>query len=120
MVCEDAREGLAESGELSLVQYRCAVYWRDLAETAKKELRGPAQVAWLNRLQQEWPNLNAALTWCDRADQVELGVRMAAALGWFWYLRGGDRWEGRTWLDLFASRTADMPAAAFARAPPLS
>jgi predicted ATPase len=101
---EYARERLAEAGELSLVQYRYAAYWRDLAEAAQKELRGPAQVVWLNRLAREWPNLNAALTWCDRADQVELGVRMTAALGWFWYLRGGDRWEGRTWLDRFAAR----------------
>ena len=117
---EYARERLAESGELSLVQYRYAVFWRDLAEAAQKELRGPAQVVWLNRLAQESPNLNAALTWCDRADQVELGLRMTAALGWFWYLRGGDRWEGRTWLDRFATRTADMPAAAYARALALS
>src|SRR6202022_4465889 len=48
---EFARERLAEADELSLVQYRYAAYWRDLAEAAEPELRRPAQVAWLNRLE---------------------------------------------------------------------
>jgi predicted ATPase/DNA-binding CsgD family transcriptional regulator len=119
-IAEYARERLAEAGELSLVQYKYAVYWRDLAEAAEAELRGPTQVAWLNRLEREWPNMNAALTWSDRADQIELGVRLTAALGWFWHLRGGDRGDGRTWLDRFASRAAAIPSAAAARARALS
>jgi ATP/maltotriose-dependent transcriptional regulator MalT len=117
---EFARERLAEAGELGLVQYKYAIYWRDLAEAAEPELRRPAQVAWLNRLERERPNLNAALTWSDRADQVDLGVRLTAALAWFWHLRGGDRWEGRIWLDHFARRVGSLPSSAAARARALS
>jgi predicted ATPase/DNA-binding CsgD family transcriptional regulator len=117
---EYARERLAEAGELAYVQFRHAAYWCGLAEEAEIELRGPAQVVWLNELERQWPNLSAALAWCDRAGEVELGVRLAGALGWFWYLRGGDRWEGRVWLERFASGAATLPAAAPARARALS
>jgi predicted ATPase/DNA-binding CsgD family transcriptional regulator len=117
---EYARERLAEAGELEQTQYKNAEFWCELAEAAELELRGPAQVAWLNRLEREWPNLFAALAWSDRAGKVELGVRLAAALGWFWYLRGGDRWEGRTWLERFGGRAIAIPSAAPARARALS
>src|SRR5262249_29357976 len=115
-----ARERLGETGEMEVVECRYAAYWCDLAEAAEPELRRHAQVAWLDRLQREWPNLRAALAWCERAGQPELGVRLAAALGWFWYLRGGDRSEGRAWLERFAELAAFLPSAASARARALS
>jgi predicted ATPase/DNA-binding CsgD family transcriptional regulator len=117
---EYAREQLDEAGELASVQYKYATYWRDVAETAEARLRGPAQVDWLNHLDQERPNLDAALAWCDRTDQIELGIQLAAALSWFWYLRGGDRSEGRAWLERFAGRGASTPSIAVARAKALS
>jgi predicted ATPase/DNA-binding CsgD family transcriptional regulator len=115
-----ARERLAEARESEVVECRNAAYWCELAEAAEPELRRPNQVAWLDRLQWEWPNLRSALAWCERAGQTELGVRLAAALGWFWYLRGGDRSEGRAWLERFADLAASLQAAAPARARALS
>jgi tetratricopeptide (TPR) repeat protein len=115
-----ARERLAEAGELGVVQYQHAVFWRDLTEAASTELRRAGQVAWLHRLDREWPNIRAALTWCERADQIELGLRLAAALGWYWFLRAGHRWEGKTWLDHFCSRSASSRSAAAVRARALS
>src|SRR5207248_8038764 len=52
---------------------------------------------WLDRLDQEHPNLRAALTWLlANGDPAVLGL--AADLAWFWYVRGA--WsEGRTWLE---------------------
>ena len=117
---EYARERLAQAGELPLLELQYATYWRDVAEVAEARLRGPAQVDWLNRLDRERINLNAALTWCDRTDQIELGMRLATALSWFWYLRGGDRSEGRTWLERFAGRAASFASIASARAKALS
>lgn len=102
---EYAREQLAESGELAVVQRRYAQYWRDLAQSARAQLHGPDQVEWLNRLERDRSNLNAALTWSDQANDLELGTSLASALSWFWYLRGGDRFEGRTWLEHFAARS---------------
>jgi predicted ATPase/DNA-binding CsgD family transcriptional regulator len=117
---EYALERLEEAGELARVQYAYAAYWRDAAEVAETWLRGPTQVEWLNRLDRERVNLDAALSWCDRTDQIELGIRLAVALSWFWYLRGGDRSEGRSWLEGFARRAVAVPSLALARANALS
>jgi DNA-binding CsgD family transcriptional regulator len=117
---EYASEQLAATGELGEIQHRHAAYYCELAETAETELRGINQVTWLERLEWEWPNLRAALAWCDRSGEIELGLRLATALGWFWYLRGGDRREGRTWLERFAGRSASLLSAAAVRARALS
>ncbi|NED53311.1 hypothetical protein G3I24_20730, partial [Micromonospora aurantiaca] len=84
------------------------------AEQAAERLRGPEQAHWLERLDQEAANLNAALAGAT-------GFRLVNALGWYWYLRGrfGDarralaealsterrpspaRTEAETWLTAF-------------------
>jgi len=115
-----ARERLAAAGEVDDADRRHAAFWSGLAEAAEPELRGPGQLAWLDRFEREWPSLGAALAWCERVGHAELGVRLAAALGWFWYLRGGDRWEGRRWSERFAALAASVPGAAAARARALS
>ncbi|MDQ6673486.1 MAG: tetratricopeptide repeat protein [Chloroflexota bacterium] len=117
---EYAREQLHKAGELLRFEYQYATHWRDVAEQAQAQLRGPTQVDWLNRLDRERINLEAALTWSDRNDEIELGVRLAAALSWFWYLRGGDRSGARAWLERFASRSASLVSTAVARANALS
>ena len=103
-----AREQLADSGEMHEVQLAYAMYWRDLAERAAGELHGSRQIEWLDCLERERSNINAVLTWCYQTDQLELGLRLAAAMSWFWYLRGGDRSEGRAWLERFAHRAAGL------------
>ncbi|MER5206619.1 BTAD domain-containing putative transcriptional regulator [Streptomyces sp. NPDC002825] len=59
-------------------------YYRELAETADPELRGPAQLEWLARLDAEDANLRAAL----RRGTPEEGLRLVAALSPYWWLRG--------------------------------
>jgi hypothetical protein len=54
----------------------------------------------LARLEAEHPNLRAALAWLAgvgprRADDL---LRLAAALGWFWWVAGHER-EGLAWLE---------------------
>ncbi len=95
---EYALERLTESGELNALRERHARYYLALAERAAPELRGPQQLVWLQRLdEQEHNNLRAALSWAVERGDAELGLRLAAALGWFWLLRG--HWtEGREWL----------------------
>lgn len=117
---EYACERLTEAGELDLAERQHATYYCTLAEAAEAELHGPAQVAQLDLLERERPNLLAALTWCARTGEAALGVRLAAALGWFFYLRGGDRLDGQAWLEHFASKAAALPSAAAARARALS
>ncbi|SDX03572.1 non-specific serine/threonine protein kinase [Saccharopolyspora shandongensis] len=70
-----------------------------LAEHVDAEWLGPHQVEWLTRLRQDRSNLRAALDFC-RAEPGEEheGLRMAAALRFFWAADGSLR-EGRYWLD---------------------
>jgi predicted ATPase/class 3 adenylate cyclase len=77
-----------------------AVYFLALAERAEPELQGPAQVAWLDRLEREHDNFRAALAWAQAhpRTEAERGLRLAAALEPFWFARGHLR-EGRAWTE---------------------
>jgi predicted ATPase/DNA-binding XRE family transcriptional regulator len=81
-------ERLEESGEEQAVSRRHAEYYLALSERAEPELRGPRQAAWLDRLEAEHDNLRAALRWAEEAGEVEVALRMAGVLGWFWFRRG--------------------------------
>ena len=65
-VREYAAERLEGSGGVSAARRRHAAYYLALAERAAPELLGPAQPAWLDRLEHELPNLNAAVAWAVR------------------------------------------------------
>jgi predicted ATPase/DNA-binding XRE family transcriptional regulator len=70
-----------------------------LVEEANPHLYRWEQVEWLDRLEREHDNLQAALAWsnADADGGVPLG-RLVKALGWFWYLRGHLN-VGRPWLE---------------------
>lgn len=67
---------------------RHAEYFVKLAERAEPELRGPEQKTWLDRLVAEEDNLRAAMRWAEQSGEAELGLRLGAALLWFWHARG--------------------------------
>jgi predicted ATPase/DNA-binding SARP family transcriptional activator len=90
---------------------RFVSYYTEFAEEADNALTGPDQVAWLNRLESEHDNLRAAMATANdsvrrRPDSDESadgvppdgGLRLAAALGHFWWVRGFLR-EGRARLE---------------------
>lgn len=111
---EYADHKLLESGEADEVQRRHRDWCLALAEQAKPNLRGPDQFLWLNRLEQEINNFRKALLWCvEHPAEVESGLRLAAALYWFWHLRSRFR-EGRDWLSrlLAIELQADAPRSA--------
>jgi predicted ATPase/class 3 adenylate cyclase len=115
---EYAFERLAASGETATLRQRHADYYLALAETAAPEMMGAQQKLWLDRLAQEIDNLRAVLVWCLRAQgSVEVGLRLAATLHWFWNLHGRFL-EGRAWLEeALAPRTGNAaPSAAQAKA----
>ena len=54
------------------------------------------QKSWLERLDAEYDNMRAALTWTSNT-RSDMALRLAGALGRFWYVQG--YWdEGRRWL----------------------
>src|SRR5437762_14049926 len=86
-------ERLIEHGELEAMGRKHAHYYLTLAEQAAIELRGPDQARWLELLENEQDNLRAALRWArgeagSKTRDIELGLRIAGALGWFWFRRG--------------------------------
>jgi non-specific serine/threonine protein kinase len=93
-------ELLAWNGELEGVRRQHADYCLTLSESAARELGGPNTRVWLDRLELEHDNLRAALEWslANPTLAEDLAVRIAAALGRFWWLRGHFD-EGRRWLD---------------------
>jgi predicted ATPase/DNA-binding SARP family transcriptional activator len=99
VIAEYAREKLRASGDESAVRGRHADYMLHLAERAEPELRGLQQRSWLNRLDAERNNLRAALDWAlisGDGQQLETGLRIASALGGYWWMRSLR--EGCDWL----------------------
>lgn len=108
-------EQLAAGGELEMLRRRHADYFLALSEAVEPELRGPNRRPWLARLEAENGNLRAALAWSQAAaspgadsgeddGRRDHGVRMAAALTWFWFFGNHTR-EARGWFaSILAAR----------------
>lgn len=97
---EYGTEHLAAQGALDDIHRGHAETFLALARQADHDLRGPALLAALRRLEADHDNLRAALAWSlERpGPNASLGLALAAALGWFWYLRE-HRHEGHDWLS---------------------
>jgi predicted ATPase/class 3 adenylate cyclase len=75
-----------------------------LAGDAESGLRGPRQGEWLARLDLDHDDVRAALEWCvANPDEAEAGVRLAAAMGRFWWIRGYLT-EARKWLTALLAK----------------
>jgi predicted ATPase/DNA-binding NarL/FixJ family response regulator len=126
-----ALEQMDAAGETALVHQRHATYYVHLVEHAAPHLQGADQATWLERLEEEHNNLQAALAWClsapdkrpqrreDNGVAAEMGLRLAVGLCLFWQGRG--YWqEGRVWLEAAVARhphgTPALRALALARA----
>jgi predicted ATPase len=109
-------ELLEHADETGEARRRHAWYYLILAERAAPELKGPRQAAWSSQLAGEHDNLRAALSWTFESGEYGLGLRLAGALGEFWYMRGY-LGEGRRWLQAaLAERAETQEASARIRA----
>ena len=86
---------------------RHANWLLEFALKAAEHLRGPEQIRWLDRLEEEQENLRGALAY-GMAHDPQQGLLLANALYWFWYVRGYYR-EGGQWLTALLERTLDAP-----------
>ena len=93
-----ALEKLEKSGEGGTVSRSHAAYFLALAQRAYPEVLGERQVEWLERLDQEYGNLRAAMSWALDADDGATVVRMGWTLWYFWWARSYHR-EGRRWME---------------------
>ena len=93
-----AGERLRTDFDADATERRQAAFYMSFAETAEPHLTRMEQASWLDRCELERPNLRRAIDWAIGSGEVDLGLRMAAALWRFWHQRG-PLWEGRKALD---------------------
>jgi tetratricopeptide (TPR) repeat protein len=70
------------------VARRHAEFFVHLAERAAPALRGPNQLEWLDRLDQEHSNVRSAMTWGLEHDELDISLRLSGALWRYWEARG--------------------------------
>jgi predicted ATPase/DNA-binding SARP family transcriptional activator len=109
---EYALEQLRAAGEADAIGGRHAHFYATLVEQAEPQLTGADQARWLDQLEAEDANLQAALRWASQTGDTEMALLMAARLWRFWQLRGHFA-EGRRWLEdvLAAEGPASMARA---------
>ncbi len=79
-------ELLTARGEYEQVMSAHAAYYRTYAEQAEVSLRGREQALWLRRLELEYGNIRATLSWLLERGELEPAMHLAATLGGFWFL----------------------------------
>ncbi|MEK6274537.1 MAG: tetratricopeptide repeat protein [Actinomycetota bacterium] len=103
---EYAVEHLGESADRDTWRTRHADYFLGLANRAEPNLYGPDQSLWLERIETEHANLNAAREFLTRAGDGERALELTAAIWRFLSIRGR-LGECRTWLEETLSGTAE-------------
>ena len=87
-VWQYGRIKLEEAGELAAVRDRHLGYFLQFAEGAEPNLYRADQIAWLEKLEFERPNLRVALEWsAESPNRAEEGLRLAGALSRYWEVR---------------------------------
>jgi predicted ATPase/class 3 adenylate cyclase len=105
---EYAAERLGESGQAEELRRRHAHHLLALAEKAQAHLVGANQEEWLGRIDAERANVRAALGWALGGGDEPLGLKLASALGRFWWVRGSA--EGLAWLERGLEQADVAPA----------
>jgi non-specific serine/threonine protein kinase len=102
-VREYALEQLEGSGEVEAARRAHALHFLGVAECALPELLGRGERACFVNLEREHDDLRAALRWLSSRGEYGLALRLAAALGYFWWARGYYS-EGRRFLEDLVER----------------
>jgi predicted ATPase len=110
VVREYALEQLEQSKDALAVHQAHAAYFQALGEQAEPHLWGVGQAEWVRRLEGEHDNLRAALGWLRDHGEVESAVRLAVAIGRFWFFRSYYE-EGARWLESLLESVSASPGA---------
>lgn len=97
-VREYGTERLCEAGEHDGITVAFRGWYLGFCERVERELYGPEQGRWMERLESEHDNLRQALEDSVQAGELEAVQKMASALWRFWWIRGY-LGEGRAWLE---------------------
>ncbi|MFD5160981.1 BTAD domain-containing putative transcriptional regulator [Streptomyces hawaiiensis] len=95
-VAEYAAERLGESGQRAEAERAHLTYFRELARVTDPLLRGPGQLAAIQRLEREYENLRTALRHAVALRDEQEALCLALSLVWYWQMRDL-RIEARNW-----------------------
>jgi predicted ATPase len=99
-----ASERLVLAGEVAVFRDRHLGHYLALAETLEPGLWGPGERSGADALEAGHDNVRVALDW-GLASDPEAALRLAAAVWFFWRLRG-HHFEGRRWLRAALDRAS--------------
>ena len=108
-----ALEKLEEAGEPEARRRSHAAFYLALAERAHPELQTARQVEWHGRLDRDYGNLRAAVSWALAEGEAEITARLGWALWLYWSVRDRHE-EGRMWME--AALEHELPPGLRARA----
>ena len=100
-----AREKLNDSDEGEQIRARHLDYFIQWVKREEHKIYGFGQVEWLEKLEDEHENLNAALEWSLQGN-IPAGQELTASLWWSWHL-GGHSGEAYTWLERMLAATPE-------------
>ncbi|MEV0018934.1 BTAD domain-containing putative transcriptional regulator [Streptomyces tendae] len=95
-VAEYAAERLDETGGRAAAARAHLTYYRELARTTDPLLRGPRQLAAIERLEREYENLRTALRHAVAERDEQEALSLSLSLVWYWQMRDL-RVEARNW-----------------------
>ncbi len=89
-VREYSAEQLTAAGETDAIRDRHARFFVALAERAAPAIvGGVGDEGWMARLDEDNANFREAHDWCEQDSvRLELSLRLAVALHWYWFARG--------------------------------
>ena len=112
-----AHEKLVESGRSEAGRDRHLKYYVELAERFEDTIRGPDQALIMSHLDNELGNIRLALDWSISSPTsigderiswlTDQGLRLGAALMWFWHCRENKE-EGSHWLNSLLALQTDQ------------
>jgi predicted ATPase/class 3 adenylate cyclase len=114
-VREYAAEKLDRAADADETRQRLADWCLSFLDEATPHLVRADRSQWLSKLDAEYPNAVAALSWALDRGRSEAAVRLVGALGDYWWRTG--RWaDGRPWVDAALESGSDASPAARGRA----
>lgn len=103
-----AHEKLVERGDEESYLTRHAEHYRDLAEQAATGIFSAEQVAWLDRVDREIDNIQAAIRWSLEQGEVHRAAAIGEGVHAGWWIRGNYS-SGRYWLGEVLAGGVDDP-----------
>ena len=103
------RERLDGAGETARLLAAHAEWCTARAEQALDGRDGRGREDWLRALEEDHDNFRAALAWARDGGHVDIALRLADALAWFWETRGHLQ-EGLDWLESALAASEDRTA----------